>query len=75
MAAMGDDVRAGTVSRRGHGLRQPHDRREPCLFHLHRPTHTIITNKTTPHFAEALREAHGQLIKQPGNPVPLITSR
>jgi hypothetical protein len=47
MAVMGDDVGAGTVSRPGHGLRQPHDRREPCLFHIH-------TNQTKPHYAEAV---------------------
>src|SRR6266511_2818713 len=34
MAAMGDDVEAGTVVRSGHGLRYPHDRREPCLSYI-----------------------------------------
>jgi hypothetical protein len=47
MVAMGDDVGAGTVSRPDHWLRQPHDRREPCLFHIH-------TNQTKPHYAEAV---------------------
>jgi hypothetical protein len=36
------------------GLRQPHDRREPCLFHIHRPTHTSITDQTKRHYAETL---------------------
>src|SRR5215207_2864916 len=32
---MGDDEAAGTAVRIGHGLRHPHDRREPCLLHIH----------------------------------------
>jgi hypothetical protein len=32
---MGDDERAGTAVRSGHGLRYPHDRRWPCLLHLY----------------------------------------
>jgi len=36
------------------GLRHSHDRWEPCLLHLPRPTHATITNQSSPHFAEAL---------------------
>jgi hypothetical protein len=32
----------------------PHDRREPCLLHLH-PAHSpTVTNRSSPHYAEAL---------------------
>jgi catechol 2,3-dioxygenase-like lactoylglutathione lyase family enzyme len=34
-AGMGDDEQAGTAVRSGHGLGYPHDRREPCLLHIH----------------------------------------
>jgi hypothetical protein len=38
-AGMGDDGQAGTAVRSGHGLRHPHDRRRPCLLHIH-PAHS-----------------------------------
>ena len=53
-AGMGDDGGAGTAVRSGHGLRHPHDRREPCLLHI-QPAHSPdITNQSNPHYAEAL---------------------
>jgi hypothetical protein len=41
----------GTAVRSGHGFRDPHDRREPCLLHIRPATHPTITNQTSPHYA------------------------
>ena len=40
-AGMGDDEGAGTAVRSGHGIRHPHDRRQPCLPLIH-PAHSPV---------------------------------